>query len=256
MKVEVYIDVLFAVNFFMDLFILWAVSFIFSVETNKKRLIIASLSGAFLYCIVVFCLKYYLYTNLIIFAAIQSVMVLIAFKIKSIKDFLKTSIYTYVSAMVIGGAAYWLYGLKKGGFFSVKLLLAVTILSYLTLKFGIGYIDRFVVKRKNYCKVKAVIESFEIDFTALIDTGNSLDRRIIIVQRDVVENAIKSLTDNRLGSISFKSLGSEKGVLSAIKADYAVINGIKVDNVILGLYDEKLSSGEFNAIVSPEIMGE
>lgn len=249
----IYIDILFLINFFMNIFILWAVSFVFLCKTTLKRLFFAAFLSAFMYCASIMYISFSLKCNLALSLVIESVMVVIAFKPKSTSIFFKNIIFTYVTAIVLGGVSFYVWNLFKGGFFSVKVLAISVLICYGAIKLFIGYADRFFVKRKSYTSVEIFINGSSLDFDALIDTGFSLSNpKIIIVEKSKIPLSGKeSVTE-----IPFKSLGNENGIIFGIKSDFAIINGTKTENVIIGLFDGRLSKGEFNAIISPEIMKE
>lgn len=261
-RLEVYIDVLFAVNFAMDFFILWSVSVIGVIDTNIKKIILASAIGSFLYCAIIFISKYYMYRNIAACFIILSVMTLIAFRPKGLKDFIKNQIFTYVTAMVLGGICYWLYNFVSDGRFSFKILIISSFSVYIAIKFGIGYIDRHITKRRCFCRIDVFINGLRIPLTALIDTGSSLKgpikgEPVIMAEVTTVKRYLKcAVSENRLVSIPFKSLGAENASVYGIYADYAEAMGSNICPVILGLYSGHFSSGEYDAIVSPNIFKE
>lgn len=259
---EVYIDVLFAVNFFMDFFILWSVSFIGGIDTGIKKIALASAAGSFLYCAAIYKLKYYMYSNTAACVIILAVITVIAFNPKRIKDFIKNLVFTYIFAMVVGGICYRMYSIYGKSVFSFKILLISSFSVYTVLKFGISYIDRYVVKRRNFINITVHIDGQKIPLTALIDTGCGMKdplsgENIVVAEIKTVKAYYKgSMTEKRFCTIPFKSLGNENGIVYGIRADYAETGDKKVSPVTLALYNGHFSSGEYDAIVSPDIFKE
>ena len=259
---EVYIDVLFAVNFFMDFFILWSESFIGGIGASLKKIALASSAGSFLYCAAIYKLKYYMYSNMAACVIILAVITVIAFNPKRIKDFIKNLVFTYIFAMAVGGICYRLYGIYGKSIFSFKILPAASFSVYMVLKFGISYIDRYVTKRRNFINITVHIDGQKIPLTALIDTGCSLKgsvsgENIVVAEIKAVKARYKgSVAESRFYVIPFRSLGNENGFIYGIRADYAEYGDKRVSPVTLALYNGQFSSGEYDAIVSPDIFKE
>jgi stage II sporulation protein GA (sporulation sigma-E factor processing peptidase) len=92
-----------------------------------------------------------------------------------------------------------------------------------------------------------------VQLRGLVDTGNSLtcpitNKPVSIVEKRKIENI---LSDNdRTLYIPYNSLGKKSGLLKAYIIEKVLINETCFENVVIGIYDGKLSS-EYNMIIHP-----
>ncbi len=229
MRLTVYVDVLFLINFLMDFFILWAASAAFKIRPRRFGIVVSSAVSAFLYCLMVVCLPYK--NGIVIFFVFEALMVLAAYKWISFKNFIKNIVFVFVTSIAVGGICFWVKGMDQ---ITLKVLLISAAITYLGIKFGINYIDRFFVNRQNFAEASIFMNNKEFYFTALIDTGFCTDKSIMIVEKSTVMEVEADI------EIPFKSLGNNKGIIKGFKADSVVINGREINDVIIGLYDGKL----------------
>ena len=161
------------------------------------------------------------------------------------------------------------------GTYPIKIVLLGGILGYILISIVYSIIKSKYIKKKKICQIIVPIEKNENSVNALIDSGNFLKEPITgvpvvvienehlknIIPKEILENVnniivgdtdiLKSVTGNnfspRFRLIPFNSLGKENGLLLGIKADFVKIigtDGIEdkiINNVIIGLYDKKLS---------------
>lgn len=138
-----------------------------------------------------------------------------------------------------------------------------------------------------FCDIKIVFNNMNIKVKAMIDTGNMLKDPIsklpvIVVEKDILydivpyeildnlekiiggdEDSILYKKDNveyisKFRVIPFSSLGRQNGLLLGFKADkiitYIDTNEEEIKNVIIGIYDKKLSkSGKYNALLGLDV---
>lgn len=260
---EIYIDVVFLINFVMDFFILWIVSKIIKRNISIKRILAASASASFLYCIMLF-LSPLKSGNFFTALLLTAISVFICFRPKSIKEFVKPVLLSNVSAFTIGGAGAAIFYYTNIGYylgnisdinikhFSIKILIFSSCLCFIIFKILISAYNKASLKRQSFCSVNLYFGKNKIELTALIDTGNSLyepasDKPVIISEfnsiKEILPEKIKLLyyenKDNNIDEIisaidqcenktdfaliPFSSLGRSKGIIVAIKAKRAEI---------------------------------
>ncbi len=162
-----------------------------------------------------------------------------------IKKNLIYSLTALVCAILTGGVR-----LAVG---SLPWILPVTLL-YIAIFAAIKHIRAAVVKHQKLCHITVYRGEKSAELTALTDTGNELScngEKVIIAEK----NAVADLFDNPdkdLRLIPYKSIGSEDGVLIGIRCDYALIDYVKKDTVIVAAVDTSLGSGVYNALINPE----
>ena len=101
-----------------------------------------------------------------------------------------------------------------------------------------------------------------------IDSGNTLKdplskKPVIIVEKNIIEKIVD--VEKLMGGdenlkirlIPFKSIGKQNGMLIGIKPQYIKIkyneNQVKTNNVIVGIYDKKISKN-YSALIGLEIL--
>lgn len=174
------------------------------------------------------------------------------------------------------------------GSYPIKIVLLGGIVGYIVLTLAFKIVKNRISRKDMFCKIKIYFQGKSIDVNALIDTGNMLKDPItavpvIVVEKERLEkiipleilenleqiiqgNSENLIEDESLSKyiskfkiIPFKSLGKENGLLLGIKADYIELNLEeqikKVDNVIIGIYDKKLSkNNQYQALIGLEIL--
>ncbi len=162
------------------------------------------------------------------------------------------------------------------GMYPIKIVLLGGILGYILISIVYSIIKSRFSKKKRVCSLTVSIEGESRSVNALIDSGNFLKEPITgipvvivetgylygVIPKEILENVNNIITGNidflhknndnsavlcKFRLIPFNSLGKENGLLLGIKADFVKISdneGMedkKINNVIIGLYDKKLS---------------
>ena len=290
---EIYIDVLFLVNVFMDTLILWITSVLDRRKVKLIRIAADGTAGAFIYCFfVVFAVRGVL-SNALCGIISVGISILIVFKPQKAKIFFRTFAFSVLASFIVGGAFIAafnfidVYGIISAGIgaFSFKLMAVLTAVFYTVVKLIGGVIVSSVTKRRDFCTAKLYLNGRWVEFTVLMDTGNflsedSLGRKIVIAEfravRDILSaetqllylkkaspEKIRDLIKNdeelsRFFLVPFSSLGTESGSLTAYKLDYAEFFGIEkttIKNAVVAVYNGNLSgSGSFSGIINPCIL--
>jgi len=174
------------------------------------------------------------------------------------------------------------------GTYPIKIALLGSIVGFTLTVIAFKVVKAKLTKRDMYCNIEIYINGKNIKTTAMIDTGNMLRDPItripvIVVERDILYGIIPNTILNNLKQIiggdvlenfyeqenleyiskfrviPFSSIGKENGMLLGIKADKLLIeineNEENIENVIIGIYDKKLSKkGTYSALLGLDIL--
>lgn len=184
--IEIYIDMVFFLNFVMDYFILWIVSKIIKEKVNHKRLIFGALLAALIYCLILFVPIFNQSYNFFGILILPMFPLMITYKTKTFKKLMKVFILFHITAFVLGGAGIaFFYYLNVGQMiknslqfnidnFPIILLIVSSLLSYLVIKLLLIWIRIFSNHTGALYQIKISYEGMKIDACALMDTGNAL----------------------------------------------------------------------------------
>ena len=274
----IYLDIIFLENTLMNYIILYATGFVQKRKMKNFKLILSSALGA-LYAIVS-------YTNIIpIYSApfmkilLSVIMIYIAFSNENIKQIIKNLLLFYLASFVIGGCALAMLYLispqsvsfQNGvlvGTYPMKVTLVSGIIGFLIIQCSFSLNKRQMKIKDMLCDLEIVVKGEKVKLKGYIDSGNTLkdplsNKPVIIVEKAIMEKIID--TDNLLGGdeklklrlIPFKSIGKQNGMLVGIRPEYVVIkyneNIVKTKNVIIGIYDKKISKS-YSALIGLEIL--
>ena len=168
------------------------------------------------------------------------------------------------------------------GKYTLLTIIISVIVSFIVIIISFRLIKNRISKKDLICNITIKINDKKVRTTALIDTGNFLKEPItnipVIVAEHtlfngIISNQILEHTENILGGdlneiseaeknkylskmriIPFSSLGKQNGMLLGIKAQEVTIEQNekikKVEKIILGLYNKKLSKRqEYHALI-------
>ena len=116
MYYEVYIDVLFLINFMMDYLLLLIVRRVLKCTATHGNICVGSIFGAAAVCI---CMLLPVRSTLIRFLlfhlSVNAAMIWIGLKIRTLREFLKAFVALYASAFLLGGVFTWLQPYVRAG---------------------------------------------------------------------------------------------------------------------------------------------
>jgi stage II sporulation protein GA (sporulation sigma-E factor processing peptidase) len=279
--VEIYLDVVFAVNFVMDTFVLWLAGRLAGRGKAGARLWAGGGLMALLYCLLLFVENLKIYQNL--FAAVLIVMLgcLAAFRPRGALDFLKLVALAHGAAFALGGMGmalfYWTHIGDWAGHIlgltvtrvSVGLLAVTTGGAYGVLK--ICALLRRRAARRRIFPVTIHYAGADASLPALLDSGNLLKdplsgAPVVVVEfgalRGMLPQEVCRVFEERneedlgrvLGMVDgpvaarfrmipYESLGKQHGMLLGFRPDRVEIGpeGVGYDHVVVGIYNRKLS---------------
>lgn len=171
--------------------------------------------------------------------------------------------------------------------FKIKKLMISIVFGIILFQLAMEYIQNKNKIIENLLSVNINFKDKEVNVMGMIDTGNSLidpiNRLPVIVAEfsairelfpESIQEAFKMYTESNIelftnvlcnGSedfkfrlIPFKSLGNSEGMLLGFKPDKVTLkdkDSIEVSNLIIGIYNNKLSNeDEYNALLHPDII--
>ncbi|MCL2674305.1 MAG: sigma-E processing peptidase SpoIIGA, partial [Defluviitaleaceae bacterium] len=100
---EIYADIVFAVNFFMDLFILWGAGQFMGKKLRPIWLSAAAFVMALLYVLFIVFVPHSIVANILASILLITLGVYIAFRPKHIKELVQLVGFSYIFAFAVGG---------------------------------------------------------------------------------------------------------------------------------------------------------
>lgn len=197
---DIYLDLIFFVNFYLDFLLLVLVSLILKRKTKIYRLLIGALIGSL--SIVFLFININSFELFIYKVFISIIMIIISFGFKSIKYFFNNFLYLYLVSIILGGFLYFLNDsitFKNTGLLFVNNgksinLLIVILLSPIVLIFYYKSNKKYKEEINKLYNVKLTLLNNKIlNLTAFLDTGNNLidpykKRPIILINKNIIKN--------------------------------------------------------------------
>lgn len=274
----IYLDIIFCENTLMNYIILYATGFVQKRKMKNFKLIISSVIGA-IYAIVSYLNLIPAYSNPIMKILLSSIMIYVAYNNENLKQMIKNLLLFYLTSFVIGGCALALLYMispqnihfQNGvlvGTYPMKVTLIAGIVGFLIIQYSFSLNKRQMKIKDLLCDIEIAINSQKVKMKGYIDSGNTLKdplskKPVIIVEKNVIEKIVD--VDKLMGGdenlkirlIPFKSIGKQNGMLIGIKPQYIRIkyneNQVKTCNVIVGIYDKKISKN-YSALIGLEIL--
>jgi len=267
--VIVYVDVLILVNFIVNLFILHI-----TVQTLRKRvklmwMCLSSFVGS-LYVLTVLYPELKYFTNFPFKIIILIVMILIAFREKSILFNIKASIIFLLYSILLAGMCLFIQmNSNKDMSFNViiinfpyeKLLLSVMVIYILIYRIMIFIGDRKKISTLIY-SIDIINKNYKKTIKAFLDTGNELrepatNLPVLIVERDILSEI--SLEKNNTYLIPYTVVNGTNGRFIGFKPEYISIHldkeNIEIKDVIVAFCEYKLSKdNDYNGLMSRGIL--
>lgn len=291
----VYVDVLLLENFLMNFLLLYTLKRICNIKAKTLNIAVAALIGA-LYVVFIFFPEFNVMYTLLMKFMMSLIMIVVSFTPHKIKDLIKIVILFYIETFIAGGSIIAIFYLTnkniditKGALItdvsSIYLVIGVFV-AILFVKLGFDYFENHYRTNWNKIEIQIVLENRKCRINALIDTGNTLkdpvsnvpvivayqkslielfpdelkeyilkDYSYEIITKKLMESSLKS----RIRIIPYRALGTENGILVALRTDMAVIKYKDNSNIIfqpiVALYDKPISvNGDYEALAYPEIL--
>ena len=286
MKQTIYIDILIAVNLFINYILLLLTAKFLSLKWKSIRLVFGEiLSG--IYSLYILFPETNLFLSILVKLIMSITIVWCVFGFKSLKSFIKITLCFYAINFLFSGMMLGLWILFRPSsmemnngvvYFNISplVLIASTIVSYFIIEIFYRIIGKNHIKNSFY-EIKINIEDSPVKLRAKVDTGNILrepfsNLPVIIVRKSTAEKIIPpkllGLLDNYyqntnnissyevkypIRMVPFKTVAGS-GVFPAFKPKN-IINpeGILKKAYIANCPDRTLSE-EIGALINPELI--
>lgn len=259
MYYELYIDVLFLVNFTMDYILLLMVNRMLKCHATHGSICIGAASGALLTCIITVIYIPYAIIKMVLFHfLVNTFMIRFGLKIKTGRTFAKAYVMLYAGSFLLGGILSSLRPYIKTG----SLFLVSAIVGYYIV-LGIWNFISHIQKIHQYkCSVSLYQSGKCCLVEGIIDTGNSLrdpvtNQPVCILDRDKARVFLGNEKAERIRYIPYHSIGKREGIIPAVKIEKMCVLREKeywIYNPLVAISEEKISeSGEYSMILHPDI---
>lgn len=289
-QLEVYADVVFAVNFGMDMLIFYISSKIVNYNINRLRWFLGSFGASALYCLLMFT-ALNTYINFLSTCAILLISVAIVFLPRNIPSLLLYSAVVTMVSFMLGGAVLVIFccinskNITGIDFKSACLPVKALFLSALGTGSAAVALINLLRKKEGYgcCNMSIVLDNNRVKIKGLIDTGNLLvdpisKKPVIIADFGSIKNLLPSSIVrlyekggiqpyeimgkiNRdafskcLRLIPFKTIGKENGIMLGFVADKAIVEKTEILQPVIGISDVNFGKrGRYNAIFNPSLI--
>lgn len=274
MKQTVYADVLLALNFFINYFLLLSVGRIMKAHISRTRVCLGAAFGAAC-SLTLFLPPMPFGVGSIVRIIISSVMILIAFRQRSVRAFGRYLLVTCAVTFGFGGAmlALWLTVAPHGMYYrngtvyfslSPEFIIAVTVACYTIITLA-GRICRRLELNSGECGAVIRTESGTRSLRLICDTGNMLTEPfsglpVIVVRRSSLGNAIpddliSGWKNANFRVIPYSAVGGE-GLLCAFSPESIQLRiGRRKKSVRCYVaISDNLENCEYDGIVNPKIL--
>lgn len=209
MYLELYIDIIFLVNFIMDMIILIILKKLLKLKSTVLRIICAGATGGIGACIIAIAnFNSIILKFILMYIVISSLMLIIAFTYRDFKNLLKSIFMLYVITFFLGGILNSLYYHFNIGFYfselirgklydnrNVKYYLYSALFTFVIVKILIFFYQYTKTELKNIYEVEIIMEDKKLTGFGLLDTGNDLrepltNKPVIIGEYEFIKEII------------------------------------------------------------------
>jgi stage II sporulation protein GA (sporulation sigma-E factor processing peptidase) len=273
-ELNLYIDVLFFINFTMDFLVLSIVRRGMKYRLIRWRLILGAVLGA-AWAVFAAAFPYLpvLLEMAVTYLGVSTLMVMTAFDLKRPKDIGKGLIALYLAAVAVGGIMEFLYQHTKAGYYIEQILSGNTgraipfyqliflgAGSYFGIRVMLRWLPGLWKAKSNFYEVTMHYRGKEKKVTALLDTGNRLyepvsRRPAHVVTYEAVRELCESVSE--VVYIPFGSVGKSNGVMPGIFLDEMEVrqgDDVKIiEKPLIAVCKKALSSsGEYQMLLHDE----
>lgn len=291
MKQTIYIDVLVAVNLFINYFLLLAVARFLKILVRRRRILAGAALGA-VFSLMILLPEMSALLSFFVKIGLSVAVVLTTFFRLELKQFLKALACFYLINFAFAGLmiAIWYLAAPPGltmnnGIVYINisplLLLFTTVLSYFIIRL-VSRLSGQEIPKESFCDVIIENNGKSVRLTAKVDTGNSLKEPfsqlpVVVVSfeaiRPLLPDELHGLfkgdlqSRNLLGTryeewmrkirlVPFHALSGE-GTLPAFKPDaLTVAASNKSVEGYVAVSRSGIGSGEFSGLINPEMLNQ
>ncbi len=273
----VYVDLIFIENMIINYAILYMTIYFNHGKRSAIKIFISSLIGS-TYAVIIIINNNIFINNIVVKILLSLLMVYIICPHNNIKKIGEFVIVFYIISLIGGGLSialeYTIFNNSiniKNGIMIVNYPSIISaiglILGIIIIKILIRNINKNISTKNIYYDIEIIIDGKKAKIKGLLDTGNMLEEPIsknpvIIVTKNSIDKLLNQqllkdinliLEGDKIGELTncesikrvrlipFSSLGNEHGILIGIKPDKIIVDNIKKNNVIIGVYEKKFS---------------
>lgn len=271
---EIYLDVIFVINFIMDYLLLTIVKKALKWDTSILRRLLGATVGSIGVCVLtVISPLNYIIQFLISYFVLCVLMVLTTYKPKSIQIGIKSVIMLYLVTFLLGGIinslyyhsmlGYYMYELINGRLFnqlSTKMVLLLAVLSIIVITVLVKPLSKIYRKDVSLFGTELILQDKSICLTGLLDTGNNLfdpvfGKPVIIIEYSSLKDLLSFEQERYLKSLitddkkDLKINPKDSGNICVFMIPYQSIGkkkgllpAIKINKMVIKKNDEKVAS--------------
>lgn len=275
MTYNLYIDVVFFINFVMDYLLLCILRIILKEKTTWLRMAAGSGAGALWACVVtVWPVLPRALEGLVTYTVISILMIKLSFQIKGAREVIKAVLGLYLSAVTLGGGIYALYQHTRAGYYVEQLIrgggmdsasAAILLLCAAGVYTGLSGIWLVISEvRQRQSHIYSVTLSYQgrtETVSALLDTGNHLyepvtHKPVHIVTAEVLEQLCEQVT--AIIYIPYHAIGTEEGMLPGVFLDSMMVGQgekkITITKPLVAISKQPLSpGGEYQMLLNEDL---
>ena len=243
MDLDLYIDVIFFVNFFMDLLLLILLKRVLRKKVSWGRLGAGAVLGGFLGCLEVWGLTVPGFLFALISLIEACLLVFVVFGWRGIRELVKETITLFILAVMAGGVMEMILGYTRAGVYAMNVLggnegYVLPLLGWIFLAAGVFFLvqglwqlgDEIRRERKNLYALTLRDGDVAVDVTGYLDTGNCLQEPgsgegVHIVTKQVFEMFQDSKGERAL--IPFHTIGNPGGLMEGVRIEMMEIAGLR-----------------------------
>lgn len=259
MYYELYVDVLFLVNFMMDYILLLLLKKMLSCSATHGTVFLGGLVGSLFTCIVVILPIPYPAVKFVLFHMfVNTCMIRVGLRIKTVRSFVKALILLYIGGFLMGGIMEYFSQYVRVG----SLFLLVAIVAYYMVLGIWNFISKVQRWNQSHYQVDLYLQDKRYSVRGLLDTGNSLTdpisgQPISVLERKLAEKLLEEKEEKFFRYIPYRTIGKAEGVMPVFRVDRMCVHrdtDCWVETPLLGISEEEVSAeGAYELILNPNL---
>ncbi len=280
MYYEIWIDILFIVNAWIDFFLLRLVNYLLRGTATPIRSMFGACIGASIVCFLTCLPMTPIVNTLLVHVVGNTIMVRFGCNLKKIKTLCAGVLLLYGTTFLMGGFLQMMQ--RAVGVIRVEEILLFGVIGYVVLIFCMRRYSRYITQQENTYKVWIYANGKCKEITAFLDTGNHLydpltRKPVCIMKSTLLEELCSATTMEHLRKfqagmefeeeiikllphyIPFVSLGCPDGMTLAVTIDFLRLENQRIQKVITRpviAFSEENSSflGNYQMILHPNLI--
>ncbi len=269
LKTVVYADILIFINTLVNYFLLKTCAVLSRFNCNISRLFLSSFIGG-IFSLVIYIDNINLIINITIKILFMTIMILTAFRIKSLKAFLKIFFSFLTVNILFGGLmlAVNFFLIPEASIYNNGIVYFDIDIFSLTITsafcYGIFKVINLFMQHKSPTKciysIRITYKSKTAECKALFDSGNTLcdcfsGKPVIIAEKDFIKTIINIDEIDKAEKFRLVPYSTIKGngALPSFMPDkteiYVSQKWIEADNVFIAVTDKKIISSDYSALI-------